>query len=123
MARRAWADTGQLLDVVLNLLPYLGRRGLLIALVEIVDVRTPVPRLQDAGQVVHPSVQLGPQAVACGTGAVRIVEGEDARTDLRIADAAVDTGQPLGEDQILRRLEEVDGHNPLAELQRGLQRI
>ena len=65
---------------------------------------------------------LGADAVARRTGAGRVVEREEPRRDLRIADPAGGTGELFGEEEILP-LERRDLHDALGELGRQLDGI
>ena len=63
---------------------------------------------------------LGAEARAARTGAVRRVEGEDARLELRQRDAVLGAGEALGEGQLLLLVEQVDDDEALGEVDRGL---
>ncbi len=67
-------------------------------------------------------LQLGAQAGAVRAGAVRAVEAEGARRDLAQADAAVDAGEVLGEEQLLA-VDDGDQHHAGAQLEGRLDRV
>ena len=71
-------------------------------------------------------LHLAAQAGAGGAGAVRAVEAERARLDLRQADAAGRAGEPLGEEAVVRELSLGDvghQHHAAAQAQGGLHGI
>src|SRR5581483_8250535 len=64
---------------------------------------------------------LRAQARAGRAGAMRTVEAERARSDLRQTDPAVDTGKLLGEENLLT-IDNRDQYHAIAQLERRLQR-
>ena len=64
-----------------------------------------------------------PEAVARRAGAVRVVEGEDARLDLRQRDAAVDAGELLAEGELAAVAGELHVHEAVGEGGGGLDGV
>ncbi len=84
--------------------------------------------LADVGnEQVGIEVRADAEAVAVGTGAVRAVEGEQARAELRERDAAVGAGEAPAEEQLLGDgiafAETLDAHQVAAVLERDLERV
>ncbi len=67
-------------------------------------------------------LELGAEPGAAGTGAVRRVEGEDPRLELRERDAVLGAGELLAEEEALA-VDDVDGHEPVRERRGGLDRL
>ncbi len=65
---------------------------------------------------------LRAEAGAARAGAVRRVEGEDARLELGKPDAVLGTGEALRERQRLA-VDDVDGHEPVGQVERRLDRV
>ena len=95
------------------------------------DVVAPLPRLDGAfldrqllvrDDQVRVEEHLGADAVAGRAGAGRVVEREQPRRDLRVADAAGRAGELLGEEQVVS-LERRDLDDAVGQLGRQLDRI
>src|SRR5919108_44926 len=91
----------------------------------------PSPRLDGTGaqrfravrdDKIEVEMLLEAETIAVGTGAVRAVKREESRRQLGIADATADTGELLAEDE-LAAVSDVDGHDPVGEVHRRLERI
>src|SRR3954453_1722620 len=86
--------------------------------------RTVVDRERWVGnEQVRVDLLLRAEAGAARAGAVRRVEGEDPRLELRQRDAVVGAGEVLGEDELLAALDQVDCHEPVGEPGRRLDRL